>query len=86
MIFITIVFSFLANPNPMAANINYTLVVLGGVIFFTIVYFYIPKYSGKYWFNGLISTISSFQTEQISNGYNKDDGEESSSENEKLNN
>ncbi|KIJ35462.1 hypothetical protein M422DRAFT_262231 [Sphaerobolus stellatus SS14] len=85
MIFITIVFSFLANPNPTAANINYTLVVLG-VIFFAIVYFYIQKYSGKYWFNGPISTISSFQTEQISNGYNKDDGEESSSENEKLDN
>ncbi|KIJ35490.1 hypothetical protein M422DRAFT_180705, partial [Sphaerobolus stellatus SS14] len=86
MIFITIVFLFPANPNPTAADMNYTLVVLGGVIFFAIVYFYIPKYGGKYWFNGPISTIGNFQTEQISNSYNKDDREESSSENEKLDN
>jgi len=57
MVFIVVVFLFPATPNPVASTMNYTVVVLGGTLVFSIIYFYFPKYGGVYWFKGPVSTI-----------------------------
>ena len=36
---------------------NYTAVVSGGWIILCLLYFYCPKYGGKYWFKGPIKNI-----------------------------
>ncbi|GLB36976.1 putative APC amino acid permease [Lyophyllum shimeji] len=57
MAFIIVVFLFPANPNPGSANMNYTIVVQGGTLFLSIVYFYFPVYGGVHWFKGPVQTI-----------------------------
>lgn len=36
---------------------NYTVLVLGGVLLLALAYFYFPKYGGVYWFKGPIANI-----------------------------
>jgi len=36
---------------------NYTVVVLGGVVAFSLVYFYFPVYGGNHWFKGPVNTL-----------------------------
>jgi len=36
---------------------NYVVVVLGGVLVLSLVYYYFPKYGGKNWFTGPAATI-----------------------------
>ncbi|KII84524.1 hypothetical protein PLICRDRAFT_117614 [Plicaturopsis crispa FD-325 SS-3] len=57
MIFTTVVFLFPTSPNPSAPDMNWTVVVLGGVITLSVVYFYFPLYGGVYWFTGPIANI-----------------------------
>ncbi|TFK37004.1 amino acid transporter [Crucibulum laeve] len=64
MVFIIIVFFFPASPAPGAANMNYTIVVLGGVLILAVAYFYFPKYGGRHWFKGPISTIGDMPIEE----------------------
>ncbi|KAF9002343.1 APC amino acid permease [Cyathus striatus] len=57
MVFIIIVFFFPATPNPEASNMNYTVVVLGGTVVLSIIYYYFPKYGGVHWFKGPIANV-----------------------------
>ncbi|EJD04784.1 amino acid transporter [Fomitiporia mediterranea MF3/22] len=58
MAFTSLVLLFPTNPAPVnAGDMNYSVVVLGGVMFFSIMYYYFPKYGGVYWFKGPIRTI-----------------------------
>ncbi|KAK0196788.1 APC amino acid permease [Armillaria mellea] len=57
MIFMTVVFMFPLTPSPGVANMNYTVVVQGGILVLSAVYFYFPKYGGMYWFKGPVSTV-----------------------------
>jgi len=57
MAFIIVVFLFPATPSPGVQSMNYAVVVFGGVLILSIVYFYYPKYGGKYWFKGPIRTL-----------------------------
>ncbi|KAI0264624.1 amino acid/polyamine transporter I [Gloeopeniophorella convolvens] len=57
MTFQLVVFMFPTDPNPTAATMNYSTVVWGGVLVFSLVYFYLPKYGGIYWFTGPVSTL-----------------------------
>ncbi|KDR73321.1 hypothetical protein GALMADRAFT_251941 [Galerina marginata CBS 339.88] len=59
MLFIVIVFMFPASPHPSSGNMNYTVVVLGGTLVLSIIYFYFPKYGGVNWFTGPIRTLES---------------------------
>ncbi|KIY52604.1 amino acid transporter [Fistulina hepatica ATCC 64428] len=52
-----IVFMFPTNPTTDAHDMNYTVVVLGGVLLLSLVYYYLPKYGGVHWFTGPIATI-----------------------------
>jgi hypothetical protein len=36
---------------------NYTIVVLGGVLFLSLVWYYFPVYGGVHWFKGPIANV-----------------------------
>ena len=57
MIFMSIVLLFPATPQASPNSMNYSVVVFGGVIILSIIYYYFPKYGGVYWFKGPVSTI-----------------------------
>lgn len=57
MTFMSIVFLFPTSPGPNANNMNYTAVVLGGVVMLSVAYFYFPKYGGIHWFTGPVANI-----------------------------
>ena len=57
MSFIITILMFPTNINPDAAAMNYTVVVVGGILGSSIVYYFFPKYGGRYWFTGPVRTI-----------------------------
>lgn len=57
MTFVGVVFLFPTTPEVGVVGMNYTVVVLGGVLVLSLVYYYFPKYGGKNWFTGPIPTI-----------------------------
>ncbi|KAL1711996.1 amino acid permease-domain-containing protein [Schizophyllum commune] len=57
MTLMSVVFLFPATPNPAVPDMNYSVVVLGGVLGASVVYFYVPRYGGQYWFTGPVSTV-----------------------------
>jgi len=71
MAFMGVVFLFPATPEVGVGDMNYTVVVLGGVLILSLVYYYFPKYGGKIWFAGPVATIDGGL------GVNGDKGKES---------
>lgn len=57
MTFMSIVFLFPTTPHTTVNGMNFSVVVLGGVLSFSLVYYYFPKYGGKYWFKGPVQNI-----------------------------
>ena len=57
MAFMGVVFLFPATPEVGVGDMNYTVVVLGGTLALSLVYYYFPKYGGKNWFAGPVATI-----------------------------
>ncbi|TCD69005.1 GABA-specific high-affinity permease [Steccherinum ochraceum] len=57
MTFMGIVFLFPTSPATDTADMNYTVVVEGGVMILAIIYYYFPKYGGIHWFTGPVATI-----------------------------
>jgi len=57
MVFMTIVFLFPATPQTSVQEMNYTVVVLGGVLLLSLVWYYFPKYGGVYWFTGPVANV-----------------------------
>ncbi|EJC97506.1 amino acid transporter [Fomitiporia mediterranea MF3/22] len=58
MAFMFLVFLFPTNPAPASAgDMNYSVVVLGSIMLFSILYYYFPKYGGVYWFKGPVRTV-----------------------------
>ena len=58
MVFMTIVFLFPMTPQTSVQQMNYTVVVLGGVLLLSLVWYYFPKYGGVYWFTGPVANIN----------------------------
>ncbi|KAF8662742.1 hypothetical protein AX16_001100 [Volvariella volvacea WC 439] len=58
MLFMSIVVMFPPTPQTDASEMNYTAVVLGGVLGGSIIWFYFPKYGGVHWFTGPISNTT----------------------------
>ncbi|OAX33686.1 hypothetical protein K503DRAFT_700013, partial [Rhizopogon vinicolor AM-OR11-026] len=46
MAFMDIVFLFPTTPQTNVASIDYTVVVLGGILFLSVVWYYFPVYGG----------------------------------------
>lgn len=57
MTFLGIVFLFPTTPQTDVADMNYTVVVLGGVMILSLVWYYFPKYGGVHWFTGPVANI-----------------------------
>lgn len=57
MAFVGIVFLFPTTPEVGVGGMNYTVVVLGGVLVLSLVYYYFPTYGGRNWFTGPVQTI-----------------------------
>lgn len=57
MWFMMVVLLFPTAPDPTAATMNYTVVVLGGILCLAILYFYFPTYGGVHWFHGPVANI-----------------------------
>ncbi|KAF7776414.1 hypothetical protein Agabi119p4_4807 [Agaricus bisporus var. burnettii] len=57
MLFLGIVFLFPETPTTNATEMNYSIVVIGGVLVLSVLWYYFPKYGGVHWFKGPISNI-----------------------------
>lgn len=57
MVFMGTVFLFPATPEVRVEDMNYAVVVLGGVFTLLLAYYYFPKYGGKNWFTGPVQTV-----------------------------
>ena len=40
---------------------NYAVVVLGGILFLALVYYYFPVVGGVHWFRGPVTTIEGYE-------------------------
>ncbi|KAI0048204.1 APC amino acid permease [Auriscalpium vulgare] len=57
MTFMSIVLLFPTAPHPTSQTMNYSVVVVFGVIFLSSVYYFFPKYGGIHWFKGPVVTV-----------------------------
>ncbi|KAI0034224.1 APC amino acid permease [Vararia minispora EC-137] len=58
MIFMLIVLLFPASSTVSGAgDMNYSVVVYGGIVSLALAYFYFPKYGGAHWFRGPVTTV-----------------------------
>jgi hypothetical protein len=57
MFFMTVVLMFPTAPDPTPQSMNYTAVVLGGVLLLALGYYYFPCYGGAFWFRGPVSNV-----------------------------
>ena len=55
----TIILLFPTTTPTDGKDMNYAIVVFGGVIALSLVYYYFPKYGGVYWFQGPMSNLDS---------------------------
>ncbi|KAH7912918.1 amino acid/polyamine transporter I [Hygrophoropsis aurantiaca] len=58
MFFMDIVFFFPATPQTTVNGMNYTVVVLGGVLFLAVTWYYLPVYGGVNWFKGPVANTN----------------------------
>ena len=42
---------------------NYTIVVMGGIMVLSLIYYYFPKYGGVNWFTGPVRTVPKTPTD-----------------------
>lgn len=52
-----VIFLFPETPSVTAGDMNYTVVVLGGVLGLSLVWYWFPVYGGVHWFEGPVRTI-----------------------------
>lgn len=57
MWFMTIILLFPTSSPTNAQDMNYAVVVFGGVIGLSLAYYYFPKYGGVHWFEGPLSNL-----------------------------
>ncbi|KAK7055125.1 gaba permease [Favolaschia claudopus] len=57
MMFMGIVFLFPINPQTNEENMNYTIVVFGGVLLLSLMWYYAPVVGGVHWFKGPVANI-----------------------------
>ena len=52
-----VVFLFPTSPQTSAPEMNYSVVVLGGVLILSLVWYYFPVYGGVHWFTGPVRNV-----------------------------
>jgi hypothetical protein len=63
MTFIGVISLFPMTPSAGATEMNYTIVVVGGVMGLSLAWYYFPKYGGVHWFTGPVRNIDDAGTE-----------------------
>ncbi|KAJ7619544.1 APC amino acid permease [Roridomyces roridus] len=58
MLLLGIAFLFPTTPNTTVNDMNYTVVVMGGILFLSLVYYYLPIVGGVHWFKGPIANTN----------------------------
>ncbi|KAF9446737.1 APC amino acid permease [Macrolepiota fuliginosa MF-IS2] len=71
MLFLGIVFLFPGSPDAGSADMNYSIVVVGGVLAFSMLWYYFPRYGGVHWFKGPVPNIDLAELSETS-GPSKD--------------
>jgi len=66
MAFMDIVFFFPTTPQTSVLNMNYTVVVLGGMLVSSIIWYYFPVYGGVHWFTGPVPNVGKLGEESLS--------------------
>lgn len=61
MVFMIVVFLFPAAPDVTSQSMNYTVVVVGGVLALSLTYYFLPVYGGMHWFKGPVETIGDIE-------------------------
>ncbi|KLO14662.1 amino acid transporter [Schizopora paradoxa] len=64
MTFTTVIVFFPSVPGPSASEMNYAAVVLGGMFFLSLLYYFFPVHGGKYWFQGPIGALRAMEDEK----------------------
>ncbi|KAF9010827.1 amino acid/polyamine transporter I [Cyathus striatus] len=59
MSFMILILLFPTNPGPSSIDMNYTVVVVGGIIVLSLVYYFFPVYGGRHWFTGPVANTHS---------------------------
>ncbi len=57
MTLMSVVFMFPSTPVTSVQDMNYAVVVLGGIFILSLAWYYFPKYGGVHWFTGPVTTI-----------------------------
>lgn len=57
MMFMNVVFFFPTTPQTDVTDMNYTVVVLGGVLILSLMWYYCPVYGGVHWFTGPVANV-----------------------------
>lgn len=57
MAFAVTILVFPTTPGPSGADMNYTVVVLGGWLLLCVAYYYLPRYGGVHWFTGPVANV-----------------------------
>ncbi|KAF7320905.1 Gaba permease [Mycena chlorophos] len=57
MMFMGIVFLFPTTPQTSVAEMNYTIVVLGGTLLLSVMWYYAPVVGGVHWFKGPVANV-----------------------------
>lgn len=52
-----VVFLFPTTPTTTLGDMNYSVVVLGGVLALSLMWYFTPVYGGRYWFTGPVKTV-----------------------------
>ena len=64
-----IVLLFPATPQTNTQNMNYAVVVLGGILVLSLVWYYFPVYGGVHWFTGPVPNV---RNDDITEGESRD--------------
>ena len=56
----SIIFLFPTTEQTNAENMNYTVVLLGGVLVFSLIWYYFPVYGGVHWFEGPVPNVDGY--------------------------
>jgi hypothetical protein len=68
MTFFGTIFLFPTTVDTTVADMNYTVVVLAGVIILALVWYYFPVYGGVHWFTGPVANVEGFETHNWGGG------------------
>jgi hypothetical protein len=60
MTFTSIVFFFPTTEHTNVQDMNYTVVVLGGALILSLIWYYFPVYGGVHWFEGPVPTVAGY--------------------------